>query len=412
MNRSSLSIAISVLVIMTMHSPLMAQPAPITADTGWSELPQIPDPLGVAGPYIGVAGDSLIVAGGANFADGVAPGRAASKPGAMLFLFSTIPLAPGDTSETRLPRPLGYGVSITTPEGVWCIGGGDRERHYAEVFLLKFDGRELTINPQPSLPAPLANSCGALVGTRIVVAGGLESPTSTSTSKHVFSLDISAPPGQRKWLTHPSWPGPGRMLATAGGTEDSFYLFGGVDLKADAKGAARTHQALPQRDLAIAIRDRWSIRLDSPCRPARIQGRLSLARPVRRRQSPARHQRRRWITERRRRRSSPRIRFNNAGLQHRKRPLDRAPPGPQVERPRSRFQARGVRVAAGDDRNRHLERDAGDSERGDSTGRANAQSADSRRRHSRVAPIAPGLPGFGQTSPQPSAHQRLLKRLP
>ena len=33
----------------------------------WSHLPPIPDALGVAGPFVGVHRDSLIVAGGANF---------------------------------------------------------------------------------------------------------------------------------------------------------------------------------------------------------------------------------------------------------------------------------------------------------------------------------------------------------
>ena len=33
----------------------------------WSELPQFPDSVGVAGPFVGVHNDALIVAGGANF---------------------------------------------------------------------------------------------------------------------------------------------------------------------------------------------------------------------------------------------------------------------------------------------------------------------------------------------------------
>ena len=33
----------------------------------WEELPALPDALGVAGPYAGVTGDALVVAGGANF---------------------------------------------------------------------------------------------------------------------------------------------------------------------------------------------------------------------------------------------------------------------------------------------------------------------------------------------------------
>ena len=43
------------------------QPAESRAMLQWSELPELPDQLGVAGPFAGVHNDALIVAGGANF---------------------------------------------------------------------------------------------------------------------------------------------------------------------------------------------------------------------------------------------------------------------------------------------------------------------------------------------------------
>ena len=49
----------------------------------------------------------------------------------------------------RLPRRIGYGVSVDTPEGVVCAGGHDAERCYADVFMLSWDAttRELRRNP-------------------------------------------------------------------------------------------------------------------------------------------------------------------------------------------------------------------------------------------------------------------------
>lgn len=35
----------------------------------WNALPDLPDPVGVAGPFVGISDDALIVAGGANFPD-------------------------------------------------------------------------------------------------------------------------------------------------------------------------------------------------------------------------------------------------------------------------------------------------------------------------------------------------------
>ena len=40
---------------------------PTRAWLTWEPLPALPDPLGVAGPFVGTHGNALIVAGGANF---------------------------------------------------------------------------------------------------------------------------------------------------------------------------------------------------------------------------------------------------------------------------------------------------------------------------------------------------------
>lgn len=247
------TVVASVVFVSSFGVPAAAQPALLT-DSGWGELSQIPDPFGVAGPFVGVSGGKLVVAGGANFAEGRRPWNGGVKTWRDAVFVLDDPAGHWRACETRLPRPLGYGVSITAPEGVWCIGGSDRERHYADVFLLQVDGGEIRFVPQPSLPVPLANSCGALVGSKLVVAGGIESPTSTRAVKHVFVLDTAALPEKRQWKSIASWPGSGRMLATAGATENDFYLFGGVELKADANGA-------PER-IKPFLSEAWRLSLD------------------------------------------------------------------------------------------------------------------------------------------------------
>jgi len=216
--------------------PAMAQPVPLK-ETGWSELPSIPDPLGVAGPFIGVSNDRLVVAGGANFAEGKRPWAGGVKTWRDAIYVLDDAEGNWRTCRTALPRPLGYGVAVSTPEGVWCIGGSDAKQHSADVFLLQVDAQDVRVIAQPPLPMPLANSAGALVGSKIVVAGGIESPTSTQATNHVYVLDTAAPPSARKWSAIASWPGTGRMLATAGAQGNDFYLFGGVSLRTDAKGA-------------------------------------------------------------------------------------------------------------------------------------------------------------------------------
>ncbi len=234
--------------------PATAEP-PALIDEGWGELAPIPDPLGVAGPFVGVAGDRLVVAGGANFAEGRRPWQGGKKTWRDAIFVLDAPDGHWRTAATPLPRPLGYGVSITTSEGLWCIGGSDQNQHYSDVFLMTVDRNDVRIHSQPALPVPLANSCGALVGSRLIVAGGTETPTATSATQHVFVLDTALAPAERAWQTLAAWPGPARMLATAGAAGNDFYLFGGVDLTADANGA-------PVR-IKPFLTDAWKLRFDA-----------------------------------------------------------------------------------------------------------------------------------------------------
>ena len=134
----------------------------------------------------------------------------------------------------KLPKPLAYGVSITTPRGVVCIGGSDAKRHHADCFLLRYEDGQLTSSPLKSLPRPCANFCGAMVGQTIYVAGGLEKPDDTTAMKTFWSLDWTRP--DAGWTEREPWPGPERLLATAAAYGDSFYLFGGAALERGTDG--------------------------------------------------------------------------------------------------------------------------------------------------------------------------------
>ena len=82
----------------------------------------------------------------------------------------------------QLPRPLGYGVSVSTPGGVICAGGSDPSGHYADVFRLTWRGGRLERESLPPLPRPIANMCGAIVGETLFVAGGSGDPLASPTS--------------------------------------------------------------------------------------------------------------------------------------------------------------------------------------------------------------------------------------
>jgi len=192
----------------------------------WTKLSSLPDQEGFAGLFAGVCNGSLLVAGGANFPD--------RKPwdGGRKVWYDNVFVLNKPNGEWKvagkLPRPLGYGVSVSYRGGVVCVGGSDAERHYADVFRLELSDGKLTTTTFPPLPKPVANACGALVGDILYVAGGQEKPDSNGTLKTAFRIDLSAQ--EPKWKEIEACPGGGRMLSVAAGFDAAFWMVGGVDL--------------------------------------------------------------------------------------------------------------------------------------------------------------------------------------
>ena len=200
----------------------------------WERLPAIPDAEGFAGSFAGVVDGDLIVAGGANIT-----GDKWAEPLQKTWYDSVFMLTkPGGAWIKRgfkLPRPLGYGVSVTAGIGLACIGGSDGERNYEDCFFVVWVDRELEARGMPPLWKPCANACGALVGDSIYVAGGIETPNATVAMKTFWEFKTKAQ-GRELWEELESWPGPERMLSVAGSLGDSFYLFGGAKLKPGPDG--------------------------------------------------------------------------------------------------------------------------------------------------------------------------------
>lgn len=211
----------------------------------WDKLPALPPSAGqakqpgVAGPFAGVHGDALIVAGGANFPDKL-PWEGGTK-----IWWDDVWVLDGLSGSTprwasgaslKLPRQLGYGISVDLPEGVLCAGGHDVERCYADVFILSWDtkAKKLAKTDLPPMPEPLSFMAGALVGDTLYVAGGQTTMKNAVPSKHFWALDLSkrkAGTETLKWQVLPGWPGAARVLPVAaaqrGAKGPEFFLFSG-----------------------------------------------------------------------------------------------------------------------------------------------------------------------------------------
>ena len=168
-----------------------------------------------------MSGGDLIVAGGANFPDKM-PWEGGRKVwhDTVFVLDRTNGVWRG---VFKLPKPLGYGVSVTTPDGVICVGGSDSPSTFTMLFSSLAE-RRAEAKPLAPLPESLANSCGAVVGHTLYVAGGTAAPDATNALKNFWSLDLAKRDAQ--WEVLEPWPGPSRMLSVAA-TLGGFVLRGG-----------------------------------------------------------------------------------------------------------------------------------------------------------------------------------------
>jgi len=217
---------------------LGAEPLPDRDVLRWERLPSLPCERGLAGAYAGVSNGALIVAGGTNFR-----GTDVWKDGKKAWYDDVYVLPdPQGSWKTgfKLAKPLAYGVSVTTDDGLICLGGGDAERHYAEVFKLRWTDGQIERTELPAMPSPMAYGCGAILGHTIYVAGGqdLAKPYSSAgsteivqpaTMKTFWALDLSQK--EPRWENLEPWPGESRMLAVAAVQDDAFYLLGGKMLR-------------------------------------------------------------------------------------------------------------------------------------------------------------------------------------
>ena len=114
-------------------------------------LPDLPDSIGVAGPFVGAHNDALIVAGGANFpvsegkdlweVDKVYHATAwvltrEKVDGKYIYEWNT---------GFKLKQPVAYGMCVSTDKGVVCIGGQTGELVYSEVFRLEWNPKTKTL---------------------------------------------------------------------------------------------------------------------------------------------------------------------------------------------------------------------------------------------------------------------------
>ncbi len=238
-----------------------------------AELPEYPDGgrhHGVAGPFVGVVDDALLVAGGANFPD--EPLWETDK-----VFHDEIHLLRrlGDGYEWHsggtLPSKMGYGAAVTTPDGIVCMGGTDDVDTFDEVFLISWNENsgELEFTEFPSLPEPCAYGSATLIGDRIYLAGGMSDLELSSAMNNFWMLDLSMRGSGEdfKWVELDPVPGPSRAFNITVSQHNGFdycvYVMSGRAVVGDDVAfLTDVYEYNPAR--AERGRDPWRQRADVP----------------------------------------------------------------------------------------------------------------------------------------------------
>lgn len=194
----------------------------------WGEIPSIPDKEGFAGMFAGISHGHLICMGGANFPDRM-PWEGGQKVWYdHIFVLSKINSS-WKLANKKLPVPLAYGVSVTYGNKIIVIGGNNARGYYSDVYSVEYIKGEIQIETLPSLPHPLANMTGALVGSTIFIAGGDTSFTGTPINAF-WALNLRENPDRQRWIILDPWPGPPRIQAVSTSLQGNYYIFSGINL--------------------------------------------------------------------------------------------------------------------------------------------------------------------------------------
>ena len=203
-----------------------------SASPGWKQLAPLPDPVGWAGMFAGVLDGRLIAGGGSQF-----PKKPIWLQGTKAFngrLYALAePAGKWEVLEAQLPEKIGNAASAATADGIYLVGGIAADGCRATAWVLRSKNGALVAEPLPSLPRPLGYAVAAVVGRRLVVAGGQHNLTDKAATAETWSLDLAAQ--SEGWTREADLPGPGVFVPCAATDAGGVFVFGGMAFSGDGK---------------------------------------------------------------------------------------------------------------------------------------------------------------------------------
>lgn len=184
---------------------------------------------GVSACFAGIYDGQLLLTGGCNF-----PETPAAEGGKKRFyknIYAT-DVASDSVFAWRkvgeLPEPVAYGVSVSTPLGLICVGGTNGDNALTSVYRISISDapQAARIETLPPLPFAIDNMGGAVVDNTLLIAGG---NVNGIPSNRLFCLNLGDP--ATGWQELPSFPGAARVQPVCVGQQKNgemlLYLWGG-----------------------------------------------------------------------------------------------------------------------------------------------------------------------------------------
>lgn len=145
--------------------------------------------IGTAGLLSGVSGGYVIAGGGANFPQG-----GPETGGPKVYYPDLYVMKPEDGSltlvnHTTMGYEIGYGASITAPEGIYYIGGSPVDGKGDKITLVKADEKgEITFEEIGKLPFTFSDGA-AVLKDRVIYVGAGKQDGKASNRFYAFDLD-------------------------------------------------------------------------------------------------------------------------------------------------------------------------------------------------------------------------------
>ncbi len=216
--------------------------------------------LGFAGPVVGVHGNVLVIASGANFPDTMPWNGGKKKYYDDMYVYLK-----NKKSITRykkifkLPSSIAYSANCSTPQGIIYAGGENEKGISNKVFLLQWDAVNETIVTKnlPDLPVAVTNAAADFHNNIVYIAGG---ETISAASDQFYCLDMNNMAAG--WKTLPAIPKPVShtvLIALSNTDHASIYLTGGR--KKNSSGISDLYSSVFKFDI---LKNQWEEKASLP----------------------------------------------------------------------------------------------------------------------------------------------------